>query len=643
MATNEEILNSRILGFIEPLGNNARVTVLAYKNATGDYVIFEKNKAKSIFYPDGKVFAGKFQFDRDVNPISPYSFIEFSVTPSPKSADFEGDDYIVDYDYNKKYLQKSFIQIVPVTYQTSLEHGFITQDELFSCIDKNQIQSLGTSFFLKLNNSLYGLFKYENSTNSIRPALGTETKSYELNDYTFQSCCLKFNDKEYYIGNVNAIPFRQTGIIDCMDDKQLAKWFKELLKTTADSEKILFLSKKVFQNFASHYKETNVAIDEIRLERIKGKLDSFEFTKEEIEEIVKLDSPLVKSFKDSFNKEKADFHEAWAKDGRAKLQLLNQQIENLEKKNSELTQNKDNLLKKIANLANDYKSKTDELEKSIAEKREELEKSISEIEAKYTTLQTNYDSMIEEMKIILSVNTPKPIDTTASIEPICFCASGKTYTYLDENEGYGFFNLLKENLELESIPDVVKEQLKKDSVLFTYKAVFVPNISWAYLYAKAIRNSKLYILHVEHDWLHYRDFLNNGLLDVLNSCEENKDINHVLVFDSLNLTQPECGLKPLLDVVSGYSLVIPQFNKVFPENLKIFATILPFSDENKIGLPLNKDSFVAWGQIATPSDKIILDSDFLTVNNEIGYFEPKDIQVKANKRNEQGNNGYFAE
>ena len=39
MATTDEILASRIIGFIEPLGNNARVTVLGYKNSAGIILI----------------------------------------------------------------------------------------------------------------------------------------------------------------------------------------------------------------------------------------------------------------------------------------------------------------------------------------------------------------------------------------------------------------------------------------------------------------------------------------------------------------------------------------------------------------------------------------------------------------------------
>ena len=136
--------------------------------------------------------------------------------------------------------------------------------------------------------------------------------------------------------------------------------------------------------------------------------------------------------------------------------------------------------------------------------------------------------------------------------------------------------------------------------------------------------------------------MNNGLASVLESCYEDEDINHVLVLDSLNLTQPECGLQPFLDVISGHSVIIPGIGKTFPKNLKVFATIQDYHEENRVGLPLNAETYSAWGRIASSEDKIIIDADILDCNENIGYFEPKDLLVsKINDNSEQVDNGYF--
>ena len=561
MATTDEILASRIIGFIEPLGNNARVTVLGYKNSAGDYIALEKSKCKSVFYPDGKVFAGKFQFDRDVNPISPYSFIEFSVTQSQKSADFDGDDYIVDYD--QKTVQKSFSSIINVNYQTSLESGFITQQEINSCLNKAELKNNGGYFLIRSGDYLYGLFKYESSTDTVRPVKGKEANAYIIDQDIYQRCCIKYNQKEYFLGNVNVLPFKQSGIIDCMDDKQLGEWFKEQLKTCAEAEKFLYIKKEVFQNFASKFKETDDIIDEKRLERVKGKLDSLEFTFKEIKELLDSNSSLTQVLNDTLKQMKDEYQSSWASTFEASKTALNNEITTLTKQRDKLKADTDSIQTK-------YSEKENALEASFQEKKSKLDAQIKELEA-----------MRNEAKAQVPQLAKTSFDSI-EIEPIEFEKIGSSFTKLEEEEGYGFSYLLKGNLELESIPEVIKAQFNIDAPLFINKACFIPSVSWAYYYAKAVRNSKLFIIHVEHDWLHYKDFMNNGLSSVLESCYEDEETNHILVLDSLNLTQPECGLQPFLDVISGHSIIIPGIGKAFPKNLKVLATIQDYHEDNRL-------------------------------------------------------------
>lgn len=619
MATTDEILASRIIGFIEPILNsdNARITVIGYKNPDGSYTALDKNKAKSIFFPEGKVFAPKFHFDREGYNVSPNSFVEFSVRTSLKDASFKGDEYIMD--YGGKIIPRTFTSIITIKYQTSLESGFITQDELASCIDKSELKKLNGYFLLRSGDYLYGLFRYDDPSDSIRPVKGKETNSYEIDTNTYNENCVKINQNEYYIGNLNQFPFNQVGIIDCMDDKQIGEWFKEQLKTCAEAEKLLSIKKEVFQTFASTFKETNDVIDEIRLERAKGKLDSLEFTFKEIKELLDSNSSLTQVLNNTLKQMKDEYQSTWASALEASKAALNKEIESL-------TTQRDTLKKDTDSIQAKYSDKENVLEVAYQDKKGKLESEIKDLESKR-----------KEAK----AQVPQ-ISDCIEIEPIEYGKIGSTFTKLEEDEGYGFFNLLKENLELDSIPEVLKNQLNKESSLFTNKACFIPSVSWAYLYAKAIRNSKLFIMHVEHDWLHYKDFMNNGLVTVLESCYDNEDVNHVLVFDSLNLTQPECGLQPFLDVIEGHSIIIPGIGKTLPKNLKILATIQDYHEDNRIGLPLNTNNYSAWGRIASTNDKIIIDSDILDCNENIGYFEPKDLIVsKINDNSEQVDNGYF--
>lgn len=623
MATNDEIISSRIIGFIEPLINsdNARVTVVGYKNPNGDYTALDRSKAKSIFFPEGKVFAPKFQFDREGYNVSPNSFVEFSVRTSLKDASFKGDEYIMD--YAGKIIAKSFTSIITIKYQTSLESGFITQDELAACIDKEELKKLNGYFLLRSGNYLYGLFRYDALSDSIRPVKGKETNTYEIDESIYQDNCIKMNQSEYFIGNLNNFPFKQVGIIDCMDDRQIGEWFKDQLKSCAEAEKLLTIKKEVFQNFASKFKETNDVIDEIRLVRAKGKLDSLEFTFKEIKELLDSDSSLTQVLNDTLKQMKDEYQSSWASTLEASKTALNNEITTLTKQRDKLKADTDSIQTK-------YSEKEKALDTAFQEKKSKLDAQIKELEA-----------MRNEAKAQVPQLAKTSFDSI-EIEPIKFEKIGSSFTKLEEEEGYVFSYLLKGNLELESIPEVIKAQFNIDAPLFTNRACFIPSVSWAYYYAKAVRNSKLFIMHVEHDWLHYKDFMNNGLVSVLEACYEDEETNHVLVLDSLNLTQPECGLQPFLDVISGYSIIIPGIGKTFPKNLKVLATIQDYHENNRIGLPLNSRTYAAWGRVATSDDKLIIESNVLDCSENIGYFEPKDLLVsKINDNLDQVDNGYF--
>lgn len=623
MATEDEIIASRIIGFIEPLLNsdNARVTVIGYKNPDGNYIALDKDKVKSIFLPEGKVFAPKFQYDRDGNSISPNSFVEFSVRSSLKDTSYKDDKYIMD--YTGKIIHKSFTSIITIKYQTSLESGFITQDELNSCINKSELKNLNGYFLLRSGNYLYGLFRYDGPSDSIRPVKGKETNTYEIDESIYQDNCIKINQSEYFIGNLNKFPFKQVGIIDCMDDKQIGEWFKEQLKSCAEAEKLLSIKKEVFQNFASKFKETNDVIDEIRLERAKGRLASLDFTFKEIKELLDTNSSLTQVLNDTLKKMKDEYQSSWASTLEASKTALNTEIETLTKQRDKL------------------KVDTEIIQEKYSEKENVLEAAFQEKKSKLEVQTKNLESKLNEIKAQISQNKKIFLDCI-EIEPIEYEKKGSTFTQLEEDSGYGFLNLLKENLELDSIPEVLKNQLNKESPLFSNRACFIPSVSWGYLYAKAIRNSKLFIIHVEHDWLHYKDFMNNGLFSVLESCYANEDINHVMVLDSLNLTQPECGLQPFLDVIAGYSIIIPGIEKALPKNLKILATIQDYHEDNRVGLSLSSKNYSAWGRVASSSDKLIIESDVLDCSEHIGYFEPTDLFVsKINDNSDQVDNGYF--
>ena len=142
-------------------------------------------------------------------------------------------------------------------------------------------------------------------------------------------------------------------------------------------------------------------------------------------------------------------------------------------------------------------------------------------------------------------------------------------------------------------------------------------------------------MHIEHDWLHYRDFCENGLISIWNEAGEENDKNFILVLEDLNITQPECGLTPLLDVINGYRPVLEGTSLGLPENLKIFATVIPRNEvrnEENIGLKLSKELFSPkWKQFGNYNKsqyKCLVKS--ILYNSPYGYFEPDDLFLLYN-------------
>ena len=647
MATNEEILRSRLLGYVKknPDNNNARISIVGYMDSESkEYVALEANRAQAIFPQTGKLYAPGFDFGRYGLPDS-FIGCKAERNKDEASSSLGKDKYAVSYN-SERPVSVSVRRIITVTYKTSLESGFIAQDEISRFIGSTDIPSIQGFFYLRYGNRLYGLFRYDSLKKTIIPSDGTTVFAYEMNPVGR----INFENKEYFIRSESSL--KRVSVVDCMDSDQLADWFKNLLRSEVGLERFRSITMEEFRNFTKYFNENDEPLNKKRLERIEGKVHALNWTYDEMKKLLNSDSDLTTNLRNSLQQMKGDFQLEWARELESEKEKLQQEIDSLSVEKESLQKSIDEFPSKKEEMA----AELSKLEEKYLEQDDMIQKSLLEMEEKRDSLKAELKELETRKRDIITV------------APIVFPAVGNSFTYLEEKKGFTFVSLMKENIGEKALPKVLFDQLADTgNTLASCQACFIPSVSWAYYYAKGIRNAKLYMMHVEHDWLHYKDFLKNGLLDVLESCDENASVNHILVFDSLNLTQPECGLKPLLDVISGYALVIPAFDKLMPRNLKIFATILPFSGENKIGLPLRSDSFSNWGQVAKPEDKLPLPSYFLqnldstdgffkgrkdinmsgyslqNLDPAKGFFEPKDICNKWKSNLKQENNGYFAD
>lgn len=291
----------------------------------------------------------------------------------------------------------------------------------------------------------------------------------------------------------------------------------------------------------------------------------------------------------------------------------------------ELTKEKQNLEKEKYNILVEIKKLNTDKEKIQSEK--------SDIEFMHKQVAKNYDSLLLKLKVDAKINAESQLIQSVRIKQLPFVVDpiGKSFDTIKE-DGLEHFYLIDKNLIRAGYNDeILRLYRSENDVLLKSQAIFIPCISWAYIYAQSIGNAKVYIMHIEHDWLHYRDFCNNGLIDIWTEAINDSEINYVLVFDTINITQPECGMMPLLDVIEGYRPFLEGTKSGLPCNLKIFATILPFNENETVGLKLTKKLFKSWGTFAEPDKQEYFIHLILDNTEQYGYFKPADFSYQPQK------------
>jgi hypothetical protein len=263
-----------------------------------------------------------------------------------------------------------------------------------------------------------------------------------------------------------------------------------------------------------------------------------------------------------------------------------------------------------------------------------LASQVEEKQKQLKTLNENYDAVIATITAITPVlkNTEKS-SITDEVFKICnppFSKDGnaRPYSKIKEEDEESFISFLKRHVCYHN--DRLTEYFKQIKNIFSSKACFIPNIALAFLFAKALRNTEVVVMHIEHDWLHYSDFVKHGLVDAFKAAHGAPEKNYILVLDGLNVTQPECGLRPLLNLINGDIPFLEGCGLPFPNNMTVMATLLSSTEDNAVGLKLNPSYFQKWYAIGNPSeetDKILLPENFWNdeVGENYGYVEPSDL------------------
>jgi len=215
----------------------------------------------------------------------------------------------------------------------------------------------------------------------------------------------------------------------------------------------------------------------------------------------------------------------------------------------------------------------------LQERHEELNNRCSEKQHQLGTLTEQYQTILETLRVKIALSQPgtedirpdtkyiqrNTEDSQRHTEYVQQQAETTALTIIDfPAEGTPYKEWTADN---KTIPVFLHERYQNGNELLTqilcsirywwqFKALFVPSAAWVYTLAKIFGNTAVYTLHIEYNWLHFSDFCRNGLQEALNEAYTHPEKNYMLILEGLNCTQPECGLRPLLNVIAGIEPVI---------------------------------------------------------------------------------------
>jgi hypothetical protein len=366
---------------------------------------------------------------------------------------------------------------------------------------------------------------------------------------------------------------RNSTKIDCSSSEQLKEWFKNEFEL--DINRFLAAEPDSF------------GMEKVRWQRTRGLIEKFILQEDELRGVFErtrnsgfgkiIIEAAKKAIKDDYTKELSDSDETI----RAlveKKSIVENEIRSLEEKRKDVEHDiEQEALQRRARFEsdlNELSDKRDELEKDcneLSEKKtqkgdeiKELEKQKNLLNAEHARIAEENNKKVDKLEKALQNVKEKYSDLFYDLKVI---ASEK-----DDDEEIIF--PIYENYEDVDGGEEEWNDIPRSSITNSIKKVCHR--------AEDCGSCKVYELHVEHDWLHYSDFVNHGLIKIWKEAASNPTIHFILVLDCLNLTRPECGMKPLLDSLEC-NVPLLGTNLKRPDNLKIMATLLPTEEEGGIG------------------------------------------------------------
>lgn len=505
---------------------------------------------------------GVFLIEKNVpEHISPWILYEYECD--------QNDSKIKNFNLLKKVDAKPVIY--DKTFWMQMQNGlfYLNYTKVKEYLDR---ESLNEAYILKdINDSfVYGAFDGEKNC-------------LEKCDFT-KNCLLKRIDRSVFkYGFVfeNSLK-RISAKIDCSSSEQLKEWFKNEFEL--DINRFLAAEPGSF------------SLEKVRWLRTRGLIENFILQEDDLRGIFErtrnsgfgkiIIEAAKKAIKDDYTKELSNSDDT--------IRTLVEQKQGVENEIRALEEKKKDVERDIEQEALQRKSRFESNLNELSNKRNELEKVCNEL-SEMKSQKEDEIKRIEKQKNLLNAEQARIAEENnqkvANLEIALQNVKEKYSDLLNDlkviaSEKADGEELLLPIYENDEVVDGGGDEwncIPRTSIVESIKKVCRR--------AEDCGSCKVYELHVEHDWLHYSDFVNHGLIKIWKEAASNPAIHFILVLDCLNLTRPECGMKPLLDSLEC-NVPLLGTNLKRPDNLKIMATLLPTEEEGGIGQDIS--AVVKW-------------------------------------------------
>ena len=530
------------------------------------FIKLSTSEKKSIFEPDGTVFASKI-IQRDYYDLD-NSIVLFHVMPNTNE---DGENaYVWNFEYEVEPIGIRIVEIKESFGQDGgINHNILISKGLLNKEEDYLVHSGEKLYYIK-----------GGSDSQIVPFLQYDDSLPVVGGYP----------DDFFIGKT--IP-QIEGYVDVASDEQIVDWFLRIAKKdwsdiqTGSGRAILLSAREALLTM----KDIPVSIALSRFERLQSLVDTFVISRDSLSAMAKspwfkpsIDAAVARYKEDYLGTVKQDYQKELEELQEAHKVKLNEEKTKLDEKIAVLRESiaekqveHDEKILKLHGQISDAQSELDQLVSDIEQKRQEL----NEVEEELDGILERKDEIINDFKIVQKVlglsakaETPEVLPQ-ASINLTSTNYSEKRLPFYKAFEK----NLnncldLSINLDTISISELAKLHAR-------YGVLLIPNADVAMAIVAAAGRACYHVAYVSVAWKSFNDVWSAGLQQIVAHCDEEPDTIHYFVLRNINLSCLSNYLQPLADMMAGFSEAFPNTEIKFPDNLRILLTV---SDEDLIPL-----------------------------------------------------------